>query len=197
MKVSNLRGHYLYSHQINVIKNLEPVSSKISTDRPLVNQIIKESNLSSNAKNLDLRRNFNTFPLVKVHRLKNPKNVTIGHLNVNSLRNKFTAVEELIKGKIDISLISDTKIDESFPNQQFKINGYKTIRRDRDSFGGGLIFYINEQILSKVLTLGFIPKDIEIILLDFTVKNRNGSVLDYTNHLLKMRNTFWTIYQKH
>ena len=121
----------LNSHQTNVIKNLEPVSSEISTDRPSVNQIPKESNLSSNAKKLDLKRSFNTFPLVQAHRLKNPKNVIIGHLNVNSLRNKFTAVEELIQGKIDIGLISETKSDESFSNQQFKINGYKTIRRDR------------------------------------------------------------------
>ena len=78
----------------------------------------------------------------------------------------------MIKGKIDISLISETKTDESFPNQQFKINGYKTVRRDRNSFGGGLIFYINEQVPSKVLTLESIPGDIEIILLDFRVKNR-------------------------
>ena len=104
--------------------------------------------------------------------MKNPKNVIIGHLNVNSLRNKFTAVEELRKGEIDIGLISETEIDESFPKQQFEINGYKKIRRDRDSFGGGLIFYINEQIPSKVLTLESIPRDTEIILLDFTVKNR-------------------------
>ena len=40
----------LKSHQINVMKNLKPVSSKISTGRPLVNQITKESDLSSNAK---------------------------------------------------------------------------------------------------------------------------------------------------
>ena len=105
------------------IKNLEPVSSKTNTDRPLVNQIIEKSNLSSNGKNLGFNRTFNTFPLVQEHRLKNPKNVTIGHLNVNSLRNKFTAVEELIKGRIDIGLISETKTDESFPNQQFKIKG--------------------------------------------------------------------------
>ena len=78
---------------------------QIITDRPLVNQITKESNLSSNAKNLDLNRNFHSFPLVQAHRLKNPKNVIIGHLNVNFLRNKFTAVEELIKGKININLI--------------------------------------------------------------------------------------------
>ena len=30
---------------------------------------------------------------------KSPKNITIGHLNVNSLRNKIVAVEELIKKK--------------------------------------------------------------------------------------------------
>ena len=40
----------------NVTKDLEPVSSKISNDRPLVNQITKESNLYSNAKYLDLNR---------------------------------------------------------------------------------------------------------------------------------------------
>ena len=135
--------NYPNSHQINVTKNLEPVFSKIITGKPLVNQITKESNLSSNTKNLDLNWNFNTFLLVQAHRLKNPKNVIMGHLNVNSLRNKFTAVEELIKGKTDIDLISETEIEESFPNQQFKINSYKTIRRDRDSFGGAFIFYIN------------------------------------------------------
>ena len=90
----------LNSWQLNVSKNLEPVSSKVSTDRPLVNQVTKESNLNSNVKNLDLNRNFNTFPLVQAHRLKNPKNVIIGHLNLNSLGNKFTAVQELIKGKL-------------------------------------------------------------------------------------------------
>ena len=78
----------------------------------------------------------------------------------------------MIKGKIDICPISGTKIDQSFPNHQSKINGYKIIRRDRDSFGGDLIFYINEQIPSKVLTTESIPRDTEIILLDFTVKNR-------------------------
>ena len=75
------------------------------------------------------------------------------------------AVEELMKGKIDVGLISGTIIDESFSNQQFKIYCFKTIWRDRES----LIFYIKEQIPSKILILESILKDIEIILLDFTV----------------------------
>ena len=70
-------------------------------------------------------------------------------------------------------MISEIKFDESFPNQQFKINGYKMFQRDRDRFGGGLIFFVSEQIPSKVLSLESIPMDIELILLEeFTVKNR-------------------------
>ena len=155
------------NRQINVIKNLEPVSFKISTNRPLVNRVTKESNLSSDAS-LDLNRNFSVFQLVQAHRLKNPKNI-IDHLNVNSLRNKFTAVEELIKGKTDVCQISETKIEESFLSQRVEVNGCKTIRRDTD--GGVLIFYINEKTPSKVRTLESIPRDIKLILLDFTVKN--------------------------
>ena len=35
-------------------------------------------------------------------------------------------VEELIKDKIEIFLISETKLDNSFPNGQFLIKGYST-----------------------------------------------------------------------
>ena len=79
------------------------------------------------------------------------------------------AIDELIKNKTDICWISETKVDE---NQKFKINGYKMFRKDKDRFGGGLMFYVNEQIPSKALSLESIPMDIELILLEFTVKNR-------------------------
>ena len=87
-----------------------------------------------------------------------------GHLNVNSLRNKFVAVEKLINKKIDVCLTSKTKVDESFPNQQFERNGYKMFQRDKDRFGGGLMFFVKERIPSKVLSLEPFPMDIELIL---------------------------------
>ena len=62
------------------------------------------------------KTNFNILPLVQVHRLKNPENVIIGQLKENSLRNKFTAVKQLITGKINVRPVSKTKISESFPN---------------------------------------------------------------------------------
>ena len=45
-------------------------------------------------------------------------------------------------------------------------------RKDRDRFERGLMLYVNEQIHSKVLSLESILVDIELILLEFTVKNR-------------------------
>ena len=59
-------------------------------------------------------------------RIKNANRLIIGYLNVNSLRNKFEMLEELIKDKIDIFLISETKLDSSFPSGQFVIKGYST-----------------------------------------------------------------------
>ena len=109
---------------------------------------------------------------MQADRCKNPKNLIIGHLNVNSLRNKFVAVDELIKNKTDVCLISETKVDESFLNWKFNINGYKIFRKDTYKFGGELMFYVNEQIPSNFLSLESIPMDIELVLLELTVKNQ-------------------------
>ena len=51
--------------------------------------------------------------------------------------NKFEFLATQVKGKIDILIISETKIDESFPNGNFIIEGFSTpYRLDRDSKGG-------------------------------------------------------------
>ena len=65
-------------------------------------------------------------------RIKNANRLITGHLNVNSLRNKFEMLGELIKDKIDIFLISEAKLDISFPSGQFLIKGYSApLRLDR------------------------------------------------------------------
>ena len=58
-------------------------------------------------------------------RRKFTKNLFFGHLNVNSVRNKFEALEFLIKDKFDIFLVGESKLDPSFPEGQFKIPGYR------------------------------------------------------------------------
>ena len=105
----------------------------------------------SDYKNIRAKRN--AFTSTKRIKANNPKNIFFGHLNVNSICNKFVSIEQLIKRTFDIFLISETKIDDSFPNAQFKIEGYKSFRKDRDAFGGGLLFYVNEKLNCRSLEI--------------------------------------------
>ena len=57
-------------------------------------------------------------------RLKNLERITIAHLNINSIRNKIGLLEDMVRGRIDILLVSETKIDGSFPLAQFRVGGY-------------------------------------------------------------------------
>ena len=102
---------------------------------PVLNNTPNEA-VSQVRNNLNENTADSLFSEVKNYKLENP----ISHLNVNSLRNKFISTEEMIKSKLVIFLVSEIKIDHSFPNQQFSIDGYKIYRRERNSFGGGLLF---------------------------------------------------------
>ena len=48
--------------------------------------------------------------------------------------------------KNDLLLISETKIDSSFPTAQFHIDGYTIQRRDRDESEDGLLFYVRDDV---------------------------------------------------
>ena len=50
-----------------------------------------------------------------------------GHLNVNSICNKFISIQKPIKSTFDIFLISEIKIDYSFPNAQLKLKVIKVL----------------------------------------------------------------------
>ena len=57
-------------------------------------------------------------------RLKNPNRLTFSHININSLRNKFEILQEVIGNNIDVLLISETKLDASFSSSQFILDGF-------------------------------------------------------------------------
>ena len=56
-------------------------------------------------------------------RLKNVKRIIFAHININSIRNKFHLLTSEINDKIDILMISETKLDSSFPKSEFIIPG--------------------------------------------------------------------------
>ena len=70
---------------------------------------------------------------------------------INALRNKFTLLSTMIKDYVYLLLISETKIDSSFPTAQFHIDGYTIHIRDRDENGGSLLLYIRKDIPSALL----------------------------------------------
>ena len=107
-----------------VNKNFVPNINSSNTDRPVNPTVDSIKSLSRN-NSVEKRAENDVFPSVTAHRLQNAKIVTIGTLNVNSLRNKKGAVQELITNNIDMCLLSETKIRKTFPNQQFNISNYK------------------------------------------------------------------------
>ena len=78
--------------------------------------------------------------------------LSVGHLSINSIRNKFEFLEDLINRNLEIILFSETKLDDSFPSTQFILKEYGVpYKFDRNSKGEGLLFYIHEDIPSKFL----------------------------------------------
>ena len=84
-------------------------------------------------------------------RTKCPKNPIIAHLNINSIRNKFCELKDLItSNSLDIVVLSETKIDDKFPTSQFQIPGYKApYREDGNAHVGGLLVHIKNSIKGK------------------------------------------------
>ena len=74
-------------------------------------------------------------------------------MNINSIRNKFEQLVYGVKGKVDALMITETKLDDSFPTMQFNIEGYYTFRLDRNEFGGGILLYVRDDIPYKFIPM--------------------------------------------
>ena len=115
---------------------------------------------------------------------KNPDKIVIGHLNINSIRYKLEFLMEIISTNIDLFLISETKLDASFPTSQFIIDGYHTpFREDRDNKGdkgGGLLLYVRDHIPCRRLVIDFIPK-IEAIVIEINFRKKKWILIGLYN----------------
>ena len=69
-------------------------------------------------------------------------------------------------------LIFESKLYQTFPSNQFRINGYKNFRFDRNRYGGGLILYINEGISCKPLQEHVHLPNFQVIPVEFYHNNQ-------------------------
>ena len=112
-----------------------------------------------------------TPSLLNKLKLKNVNRLVIGHLNINSLPHKFDQLKSIIGKNIDILVITETRIDSSFPNSQFRIEGFSMpYRFDRNRLGGGIIVYVRDDISSKQPTRHKFPEDIEGIFIEVNLR---------------------------
>ena len=59
---------------------------------------------------------------------------------------------DIVAINLDIFLVSESKIDDSFPVAQFSHEGYcKPYRKDGTIWGGGLLMLVNENIPSYLI----------------------------------------------
>ena len=52
----------------------------------------------------------------------------------------------MLNNSLDILTINETKINESVLDDEINISGFHLIRKDRNSYGGGVLMYIRETI---------------------------------------------------
>ena len=65
-------------------------------------------------------------------------------MNINSVRYKFDELKELLDDKIvNLLVVAETKLDSTFNDNVFKVEGHKLLRRDQDDRGGGIMTLIN------------------------------------------------------
>ena len=120
-------------------------------------------------------RQFDGISFSNLHELRksNPFKVIISHININSIRNKFEPLKKMIQDNIDILLVSETKLDDTFPIGQIYIDGYATpYRFDRTSHGGGILLYIREDIPSKILKFEPVQNNFEGFFVEINLRKK-------------------------
>ena len=109
-------------------------------------------------------------------RLKNINKLVICHLNINYLSNKFGQLKLIIKNKGDILVITETKLDSSFPDSQFIIGGFRQpYRLDRNKYGRGVMIF--EDIPGKLASKHILPDNIEGMFIEIDLRKTKWLIL--------------------
>ena len=132
----------------NFISRIRRLWCDVNSNReklPNCNNIVLAANVEPlidlSVINPDNYSNVSFESVLKFYRSKFPKKLIIGHININSIRNKFEILKSMLSEVLDVLMITETKLDDSFPEQQFHIEGFNIpFRLDRNRHGGGLLY---------------------------------------------------------
>ena len=87
------------------------------------NNIINSSNYKSLInENLAIQLGCVKSVLTRL-RSNHRQQIIVGHLSINSIRNKFDIMKPMLLDDIDIFMVTETKLHDSFPASQFNVEG--------------------------------------------------------------------------
>ena len=76
----------------------------------------------------------------------------------------------MIENKIDILMISESKLDDTFPTSQFVIDSFtEPFRLDHTRNGGDILLYVKNNITATLLTNYTFPEDIEALFVEIVI----------------------------
>ena len=128
------------------------------------------------------------YYILKNLKEKNSERPVIAHLNINSISSKFEPLTSMIKDNIDFLLVTESKLDETFPHGQFRIEGYaRPFRLDRTRNGGGLIIFVRDDLTCRELKPRVLFPDLECTFLELRVRQTKWLILvGYNPHKEKI-----------
>ena len=163
-------GQFGLTHDINAINN-EILASDKSNDSIMLS--------STNVDGTEENSKYFIYRL-QMHGKSNPANLIAGFLNMNSIRNKFSALQHILcNDYVDLMGVSETKLDDTFPHGQFHVDNYVLSRKDRTSHGSGVALYVQSDILHRRRhdlenIIDRSATGLEIIIMEVTMRRKDG-----------------------
>ena len=118
---------------------------------------------------------------MKKQRLDNINDAIIGQLNVNSFRNKFVFVGDIIN-LFDVLLVSESKLGHTFKNKNFN---FFFLNYDKVTLTGDFYLSSNDVPLERFLQLYNLTGLIK------------GATCSQSSNMYKLSNTFETVLSNH
>ena len=110
--------------------------------------------------------------------MSHPNNIVFSYLNINSIRNKLDDLSYVTGTNVDVLCVAETKLDDSFMEGQFCLEGFRSpFRLDKSGKSGGLLIYVKSNLPSRLLTDYKLPNDIQLIPIELNLRKDKWFVI--------------------
>ena len=93
---------------------------------------------------------------------------------------------------ITLLVVGETKLDDSFPQNQFKISGFSLpYRLDRNRNEDGVMISVREELPSKGLLQHIFPNDIEALVIEINLRKTKFLLLGWYSPSFQSQNCFF------